>query len=172
MTRPRTLHIQRIQATGCSSSRNYLIGDPQELRDLFSLDPAKLEASATQAQLHALHGQRRASPVLSAHLDALARLPAVTGVSHHDLLFSEKGVAETAGAAGIRMFQAPPSPAGASAARRRMAAGSAQLFLKQTSVMQLLWKLSSCACMIVQKSAKTWHVQARLFSAPEGQLNW
>ena len=53
---------------------------PQELRDLFRLEPAELEHSVTQRQLHALHGgQRRASPELAAHLDALMQLPSVAG---------------------------------------------------------------------------------------------
>lgn len=53
------------------------------------------------------------------------------GVSDHDLLFSEKGAADVAAGratAGALFPQPPPSPAGASAARRRMATGSARPF--------------------------------------------
>ncbi|KAK9821770.1 hypothetical protein WJX81_007078 [Elliptochloris bilobata] len=116
-----------LSRTGTEEGVQFRYFSQLELRDLFRLDPVELEHSATQRQLHALHGgQRRASPALAAHLDALQRLPAVAGVSDHDLLFSEKSVGEAVparAAAGGGLSAAPPSPAGTSAARRRMAAG-------------------------------------------------
>lgn len=55
-------------------------GCAQDLRDLFRLDPAELDASATQAQLHALHGhQRSACPAFAEHLRFLGTLPGCAG---------------------------------------------------------------------------------------------
>jgi len=71
-----------LLAAGCPNPyrRDGAPGRPQELRDLFRLAPEELARSATQAQLHALHGgQRAASPALAAHLAELAALPGVAG---------------------------------------------------------------------------------------------
>ena len=52
----------------------------QDLRDLFRLDPAELDASVTQAQLHAQHGhQRCACPAFAEHLRFLNALPGCAG---------------------------------------------------------------------------------------------
>jgi hypothetical protein len=53
---------------------------PQELRDLFRVEAAELEASATRAQLQRQHAhQRRHSPELCAHLRLLEALPEYAG---------------------------------------------------------------------------------------------
>ncbi|KAK9909741.1 hypothetical protein WJX75_006802 [Coccomyxa subellipsoidea] len=83
----------------------------QDLRDLFRLEPAELEASTTQRQLDQQHGhQRRYSPELTQHLQLLQGIRSFAGVSDHDLLYSEKG-AEPAGqqvGSGAQFPELPP----------------------------------------------------------------
>jgi hypothetical protein len=54
----------------------------QDLRDLFRLEPAELEASTTQRQLDQQHGHQRCySPELTQHLQFLQGIRSFAGVT-------------------------------------------------------------------------------------------
>lgn len=68
---------------------------PQELRDLFVLQPDHVARSVTAEQLNALHAKHRnASAETNAHIAALEELGDCRGVSDHDLLFTQRLVEE------------------------------------------------------------------------------
>ncbi|CAG9465715.1 unnamed protein product [Pedinophyceae sp. YPF-701] len=68
-----------------------------ELRQLFEVTAAGLQASETQAQLHEMHAQqRRVTPELQRHLDWLAGVDGYAGISDHDLLYVQDA-ADTSG---------------------------------------------------------------------------
>ena len=95
---------------------------PQELRDLFRLDPGEALVSATQRQLHAMHAaQRRETPALTAHLAFLATLEGFAGVSDHDLLFSQANASEAGPGAGA---PAPKFGGGGGGGRARGGGGA------------------------------------------------
>eukprot|EP00803_Ostreobium_quekettii_P000653 evm.model.scf_326.10 EVM.evm.TU.scf_326.10 scf_326:61344-71436(+) len=61
----------------------------QELRDIFSITPEGFERSETCAQLrHLQHPQR--SEELRPHIEELACMSGVKGITHHDLVFLKK----------------------------------------------------------------------------------
>eukprot|EP00873_Tetraselmis_striata_P042879 jgi/Tetstr1/463143/TSEL_008077.t1 len=84
------VHKAGLSRAGMEDGNHFRYFSHQDLRDLFSTDPAELAASRTQAQLHELHAaQRVAGPELTAHLTWLESLPAFAGVSDHDLIYSK-----------------------------------------------------------------------------------
>lgn len=75
-------HMHTHQTICTLFKRHALLNLPplQDLRDLFRLDPAETQASATQRELHAMHAaQRKQSPELAAHLAFLATLDCYAG---------------------------------------------------------------------------------------------
>ncbi|KAK9816584.1 hypothetical protein WJX72_002280 [[Myrmecia] bisecta] len=118
-----------LSRSGTEDGLQFRYFSQQELRDLFTIVPEDLIRSQTQQQLHSMHaGQRRTTPELDAHLAFLQALPNYTGISDHDLMFSQKDKHEGPGIASTNSFAnavpgvRQPGSARATPAQRRSAA--------------------------------------------------